>query len=140
MSLYSVCNDCDDPNPYCLCFEITLKEGEGSFHIPFKKYERMYCNTKKNKSNTSIIIFQNFDITGKDKKRTVYRDNDTNSLYFKNFENKKRVYLIPEEFEDTREYLEFKEQQDRAKEKTSMAKNQMDMFEEQLDNFHTLNI
>jgi len=126
MSLYSICDDCDNTK-YCLCFEITIKEGEGSFYIPFKQYERMYCKTKKNISNTSIIIFQNFKDTNKDKRRTVYRDDDTNSLYFKNFEDKKRIYLIPEEFEDTREYLEHKE--------TSMAKNQMDMFEEQLDNF-----
>ncbi len=131
MSLYSICDDCDNTK-CCMCFEITIKEGEGSLYISFKKYERMYCNTKKNKSNTSIIIFQNFKDTGKDKKRTVYRDDDTNSLYFKNFEDKKRIYLIPEEFEDTREYLEQKE--------ASMAKIQMDMFEEQLDNFHNLNI
>lgn len=67
MSLYSICDDCDNTK-CCMCFEITIKGGEGSFYIPFKQYERMYCNTKKNKSNTSIIIFKNFDITGKDKK------------------------------------------------------------------------
>jgi len=131
MIFYSICDDCDNTK-YCLCFEIDIKEGEGAFHIPLSHYERMYINTKKNKSQTSIIIFQNFENTNKDKKRTVYRDDDNNCLYFKNFEDKKRVYLIPEEFEDTREYLEHKE--------TSMAKKQMDMFEEELENFHNLNI
>jgi len=126
MSHYSICDDCDNIK-YCLCFEITIKEGEGSLHIPFKHYERMYNNTKRNISNTSIIIFQNFKNTNKDRKRTVYRDNKTNTLYFKNFEDKKRVYLIPEEFEDTREYLEQKE--------TSMADKQNQMFEEQIEDF-----
>jgi len=118
--------------PYCMCFDIEQKEDEGTLYIPLSQYKNIYYKSYKNISNTSIIIFKNFENTNKDKKRTVYRDEDNNSLYFKNFENKKRVYLIPEEFEDTREYLEQKE--------TSMAKNQMDMFEEQLDNFHNLNI
>jgi hypothetical protein len=115
-----------------LCCDIEVKEGEGTLYIPLNQYKNMYYKSYKNKSNTSIIIFKNFENTNKDKKRTVYRDEPNNCLYFKNFENEKRVYLIPEEFEDTREYLEQKE--------TSMAKKQMDMFEEQLENFHNLNI
>ena len=98
MSFYSICDDCDNTD-HCLCFEITLNEGEGTLYIPLSKYKNMYYNTTKNKTNTSIIIFQNFENTNKDKKRTVYRDHNNNCLYFKNFENKKKVYLIPEEFE-----------------------------------------
>jgi len=132
MSHYSFqCDVCErGTKPYCMCCDIEPKEGEGTLYIPLIKYKNMYYNCYKNKSNTSIIIFKNFDITGKDKKRTVYRDDDTNSLYFKNFEDKKRVYLIPEEFEEQEEYLKQK----------SMAEIQNEMFEEQLDNFHNLNI
>ena len=134
MSFYSFqCDVCERvTKPYCLCCDIEVKEGEETLYIPLNQYKNMYYKSYKNVSNTSIIIFKNFENTNKDKKRTVYRDEANNCLYFKNFENKKRVYLIPEEFEDTREYLEQKE--------TSMAKKQMDMFEEQLENFHNLNI
>lgn len=131
MTHYIICDDCINER-YCLCFSLTLKESEGTFNIPYSHYERMYIKTKKNISNTTIIIFQNFKDTNKDKKRTVYRDDNTNTLYFKNFEDKKRVYLVPNEIVEHEEYLKQKE--------TSMAKNQMDMFEEQLDNFHNLNI
>jgi len=134
MTHYSFqCDVCErGTNTICLCCDIEPKEDEGTLYIPLIKYKNIYYNTIKNKTNTSIIIFQNFENTNKNKKRTVYRDDDNNCLYYKNFENKKRVYLIPEEFEDTREYLEQKE--------TSMAKKQMDMFEKELDNFHNLNI
>lgn len=97
MSIHSFqCDECEigTIEAYCLCYDIEPKEGEGTLHIPLSKYKNMYYNSYKNKSNTSIIIFQNFENTNKDKKRTVYRDEDSNGLYFKNFENKKRVYLI----------------------------------------------
>jgi len=125
MTHYSICDDCDNVK-YCLCFQITIKKGEGTFHIAFKQYEKMYINTKKNKSKTSIIIFKNVDNTGNNRKRTVYRDEPNNSLYFKNFEDAKRVYLIPEEFE-------LQEEQD--KEKTPMADKQDEMFEKQIADF-----
>jgi hypothetical protein len=125
MSHYSICDDCDNVK-YCLCFQITIKKGEGSCHIPFKQYEKMYINTKKNKSKTSIIIFKNVDNTGNNRKRTVYRDKQINALYFKNFEDGKRVYLIPEEI---------KQQEEQDEEKASMADKQNEMFEKQIEDF-----
>ncbi len=102
MTYYSFqCDVCErGTEPYCMCFDIEQKEGEGTLYIPLSQYKNIYYKSYKNKSGTSIIIFKNFENTNKDKKRTVYRDDDINALYFKNFENKKRVYLIPEEFEE----------------------------------------
>jgi len=88
----------------------------------------MYINTKKNKSKTSIIIFKNVDNTGNNRKRTVYRDEPNNALYFKNFEDGKRVYLIPEKIKQ-------QEDQDEEKEKTPMADKQNEMFEKQIEDF-----
>lgn len=125
MTHYSICDDCDNVK-YCLCFEITIKEGEGAFHIPYKHYEKMYINTKKNKSKTAIIIFKNVDNTGNNRKRTVFRDQQINALYFKNFEDRKRVYLIPEEI---------KQQEEQDEEKASMTDKQNKMFEKQIEDF-----
>ena len=130
MTNYIICDDCRMKD-ICLCFSLKTEEGEGIFKIPYHHYIRKYINTKKNKSNTTTIIFKNFKDTNKDKKRTVYRDEDTNTLYFKNFEDGKKVYIIPDVIEEQEEMFEAK---------SSMAKNQMDMFEKQLDNFHNLNI
>lgn len=131
MNGYSLACDYCEKGTICMCCDIEPKEGEKTLYISLSQYKNMYFNTIKNKTNTSKIIFQNFENTNKDKKRTVYRDDDNNCLYFKNFENKKRVYLVPEIL---------KPQEKLHKKEPSMAKLQMDMFEEQLENFHNLNI